>query len=509
MTPGSIGWFAKHEARLAWRDWISHMTGGSRRRVAVLAIGGLAVLIVMHALVLRLLEPYGDPARMNTVRTLAVITSGMALALSGMVSQALVLVTRAFYARGELELVLASPAIASRIFGVRMAAIAVTVLATAVITAAPFIDVLTWLGGPRWLWTYVVALALAAIATAFAVLIVGGLFRLVGAGRTRSVAQVLAAVIGVAFAIGVQFIAIFATGALNMPHWAILERLAPDPESALWNPARAAFGEPVALSCILAIAAISMLVAITIFAPRFGVLAVVAGSAPEGALTPEPRGVPLRVRTSAAALRRKEWLLLLRDPWLISQTLMQLLYLIPVGFLLWQSFSGAGVIVTVLVPMMIMAAGQIGGGLAWLALSAEDAPELIVTAPVWRRAVVKAKGEAVLGGVAVLLAPLVLALAAVAPRDAVLAFCGVMVAAASSAAIQYWFRVRTRRSQFRRRHTSSRLALYAEAVVTTGWAGVGALAVSGNSLAVVSGFLVLLILFGAWIMSPRHEAADI
>ena len=44
----------------------------------------------------------------------------------------------------------------------------------------------------------------------------------------------------------------------------------------------------------------------------------------------------------ARALRHKEWTLLLRDPWLMSQTLMQLLYLLPSAFLLWRSFYAGG-----------------------------------------------------------------------------------------------------------------------------------------------------------------------
>jgi ABC-2 type transport system permease protein len=108
-----------------------------------------------------------------------------------------------------------------------------------------------------------------------------------------------------------------------------------------------------------------------------------------------------------------------------------------------------------------------------------------------------------------LFSPLVLALAAVAPRDALLALCGVLIAAASAAAIQYWFRIKTKRSQFRRRQTSSRIALYAEALVTTGWAGVGALAALGTWLAVVSSLVVLFLLFGAWLLSPTHETQEI
>jgi ABC-2 type transport system permease protein len=46
--PGSIGWFALHEARLAWRDWLSLMTGGHRRRARTIALGFLAFAVVMQ-----------------------------------------------------------------------------------------------------------------------------------------------------------------------------------------------------------------------------------------------------------------------------------------------------------------------------------------------------------------------------------------------------------------------------------------------------------------------------
>ena len=58
-----------------------------------------------------------------------------------------------------------------------------------------------------------------------------------------------------------------------------------------------------------------------------------------------------------------------------------------------------------------MAAGQLGGGLAWLSISGEDAPDLVGTAPIGAVRVVLAKIEAVLGIIALILAPLVLAVA--------------------------------------------------------------------------------------------------
>ena len=59
-----------------------------------------------------------------------------------MLSQALESVTRAFYARADLDLILSSPVAARRLFSVRIAAMAFSTVAMAALLAAPFIDVL-------------------------------------------------------------------------------------------------------------------------------------------------------------------------------------------------------------------------------------------------------------------------------------------------------------------------------------------------------------------------------
>src|SRR2546428_1320974 len=56
----------------------------------------------------------------------------------------------------------------------------------------------------------------------------------------------------------------------------------------------------------------------------------------------------------------------------LSQTLMQLLYLLPPAYLLSRSFYDGGGASALLVPVLIMAAGQLGGGLAWLAVRSEE-----------------------------------------------------------------------------------------------------------------------------------------
>ena len=82
---------------------------------------------------------------------------------------------------------------------------------------------------------------------------------------------------------------------------------------------------------------------------------------------------------------------------------------------------------------------------------------------------------------------------------------GVIAAAAAAAMIQFWFRAQVKRSLFRRRHVSSRIATFAEALSSITWAGTGALAIVNLWLAVVPGAIGLVILAGAWLVSPRRS----
>jgi ABC-2 type transport system permease protein len=517
IRPGTIGWFALHEARLAWRDWLSLMTGGQRRRVGTVVLGLIAFALFMHGLAYMVLSSPGRLTSLDGAGSLAIIAGAIVMSWSLMLSQALESVTRAFYARGDLELILTSPAASARLFAVRIVAMAVTIVAMALMLTAPFINILVWLGGPRWLCAYAVAGGLAMDAVTVAVLIAVGLFRTIGPRRTRVMAQVLAAVMGAGFAVGMQLAMILSYGtyAYETPagaaasRWAMLSKFAPDSGSALLWPARAVLGEPVALIGLLGFSVAAMAATIYVFAPRFGQLALAAGSAANG---PALRGGARRSgrqsyfhdRLPAPALRRKEWTLLLRDPWLLSQTLMQLLYLLPAGFLLWRDFHGGGNVSMLLVPVLIVASGQLGGGLAWLAVSGEDAPDLIASAPVPASHVLRAKVEAVLCCIAVIFAPFAVTLAFAAPCAALVAFAGTIIAAGSATAIQYWFRAQARRSLFRRRQTSSRVATFAEALSSTLWAGTGALAASGTWLAIVPGVAVLAIVGGAWMISPER-----
>jgi ABC-2 type transport system permease protein len=194
-----------------------------------------------------------------------------------------------------------------------------------------------------------------------------------------------------------------------------------------------------------------------------------------------------------------------RDPWLVSQTLMQLLYLVPPAVMLWRSFNDSSLAIVLITPVIVMAAGQLAGGLAWLTISGEDAADLVATAPLTPSRVIRAKIEVVLIAIAAIFAPLVAALLFASPLQAVVTAAGVIIAAVSATAIQLWFRAQAKRSQFRRRQTSSRLATFAEAFSSIGWAATAALALAVPIAALVSGLMTAAIVAATWKLSPPRE----
>ena len=511
MSGASLLWFARHEIRLAWRDAAAVLFGGSRRRRLAGATILTLLVILFHALAYSFVAEALRNGIRPDARTLVFVTGSALLSWCLLLSQAIESVTRGFYARGDLDLILSSPRPAHSLFAVRIGGIAAAASLMACVLATPIIDVLVLLDGPRWLLAYVALVALGILAAAIAVAMTAGLFRLFGPARTRIVAQIVAAIIGAAFAIAIQAVAILSFDdpsrlAVLTSDWLVAR--APPPDNPIWIPARALMGEPGSLALLAGVSLALLAAVIATVAPHFASHAVAAaGSAAEPARKGAGR-TRFRARTASRVLREKEWTLLVRDPWLISQTLMQILYLVPAALLLWRSFGEDHNTLAVLVPVLVMASGQLAGGLAWLAVSGEDAPDLVRTAPVASGQVVRAKIEAVLGAVGIAVAPLIVAVAVISPEIAFVASCGIAVAAASATAIQLWFRSQARRSQFRRRQTSSRIATFAEAFSSILWACAAAFAAQGIwVLAAITGLICAFMLAGIRAISPRTVPA--
>ena len=209
--------------------------------------------------------------------SLIVITSTIVLAWALMLSQAIESVTRVFYARADLDLIMSSPARLANVFSVRIAAIALAVTSMALLLSTPFVDVLVIGGGIRWFAAFGVVIAIGLTAAALAIAVTIVLFRLIGPARTRLVAQILAAIIGAGFVIALQVAAILSYGTLS--RFAVLTSdaaaaYAPDADSVAWWPARAALGDSEALLLLLAFGLMLLGVVMTAFSPRFADTAI-------------------------------------------------------------------------------------------------------------------------------------------------------------------------------------------------------------------------------------------
>src|SRR4029077_13325270 len=172
-----LAWFARHEIRLAWREWLAMMTGGRRGRRRAVIIGLVVFGALLHVPAYAVIGRYATLQAPLDKPALIVITATIFLAWALMLSQAIESVTRVFYARADLDLIMSSPVALTHVFSVRLAAIALSITAMATLLATPFVDVLISGGGLRWLAVYGVVTAIGLTAAAVAIAVTILLFR--------------------------------------------------------------------------------------------------------------------------------------------------------------------------------------------------------------------------------------------------------------------------------------------------------------------------------------------
>ena len=119
FAPATLPWLAMHEFRLAWRDTLAMMTGGHRVRLIGWLMGGGLVYGLMLLIAWYTLRPLTE-AGLIIDKPMLVLISGMGLLFwTVTLSQALEAVTRIYYGRSDLDLILSSPASSNRVFAVR------------------------------------------------------------------------------------------------------------------------------------------------------------------------------------------------------------------------------------------------------------------------------------------------------------------------------------------------------------------------------------------------------
>jgi ABC-2 type transport system permease protein len=376
----------RQEFRLYWRGF-----GGKRGG----NIAMILVLVLLHLIAIPVAFGFRHMPALppRAIAMYATVGGGSVLLL--MISRGLIIAVQALYARGDMDLLLSSPLAPLSIITVRASSIAASVAPEAAVLILPFTNVFVLFGMFAWLKAYVLLPALSMLATSLSLWLALLMFHLFGARRTRVIAQVMSALVAVAFTLLFQLPSIMARSPGRAAAFGTrsLATHAPALDSALWTPALAV------MDGFLLTVAIAMACAV-IFALTTRKL---AGSFIRASLASASVSVGKRRRAPGAALRfwrnrqsiliLKELRLIARDPWLLTQLLQQSIFLLPMGIVLWRQ-SGKGL--PIVWGLVILLAGFTASALSWLTVVAEDVPELVAAAPLAAGEIVRVKLAAAL-----------------------------------------------------------------------------------------------------------------
>ena len=495
---GSTPWLLAHELRLSLRTLGGRK--GARTRWIVLGLVGLGVLAGFSTMALN----FRDAQVRETPLLILFADLAMVAVFTLMLSQTLAAATTAFFERGDLDLLLSSPISPARILTARAVGIATTPVLWFAALASLGILPMAVVGQTRWLAIYAVLAAIGLLAAAAGISLAMALFNLIGPRRTRTVGQLLAAIIGAAFFLVAQarnFLpdhgSQFFGGVMD---WSRSDLLTPG--GPLSWPAAAALGEPLPLLAFVGGALLLFTLVARGLGRRFAANASVAAGVGTG---------PARARAgreTAATfgggvfgnVLRKELRLLLRDPALLSQVLLRALYVLPLAFIMvrnaHQGDDGAGGVIAairlaVLAGAVALMAGQVAGSLSWITISGEDAPDLMACAPVQGSLVRRAKLTAAMIPVALLLAVPLGVLIWLSPWAGMCAAAGALAASASAGMINLWFEKPSPRTAFRNRRSGSVLAAVAETLVGMGWGLTTGVLAAGSVFGVIPGLLTI------------------
>ena len=298
----------------------------------------------------------------------------------------------------------------------RALSISVGAVASVGIMLAPLADVAALRGHVHWLALYPALVAAGLAGTGLGVIVAMGLFLAAGPRRARLCGQIAATAVGASAVLGAQIVAMLPDGLRAT----ILGALAPPANAAsaaqslVMAPVRAAAGDAQAMLVWTAFGAVVFALACMAFGERFARAAITSAGAPaQGAAT--ARGQARFGASASSALRIKERRVVWRDPWLMSQLLLQAAYTTPLAVILWRGGGPTGTVGIAFTPALVVIAAQLAGALSWIALSAEDATDFLTTAPLSRAVIERAKIAAIRQPIALILALPLPALAFASP----------------------------------------------------------------------------------------------
>ena len=384
--PGSFAWLALHELRLATRarsrkprrglgKWIGGMPGVSQLIGYLLMLLWLAIGCAI-----------GWGLRETPIPVLPEVRVGILgvsiIGLTFMTAQAMIGSQRTLYENGDLSLLFSAPIPERTVLLAKLLGIAGTIVLTYAVLLLPIVIPVAILGHPRLFGLVALLAALALAAAAFGLALTLAIATLIGPRAARTVGQIAAALLGGAIFLGSQLLS--HSGNRGGAMVAMFERLRADglgSDGISGLPGRAAFGDPLAI-LILFGSAVVLFVGAGATLQRLFLSGYQDGGNRLSRSKPTGRASG---RLFHAGLTRsvfaKEWRLLARDPALAFQIVLRLVYMAPILFVAFGR-SGSLPIPATLASGSVLIASQLVGSFAWLAVSAEDAPDLLMVAPV-------------------------------------------------------------------------------------------------------------------------------
>ena len=455
-----------HEFRLHWRGLNRKFSSNT---VLILLLVLLHLVAVPVAFAVKRMPPLPPAA------SAALLTLGGCFILLLMTSRGLVMTVQAFFARGDMDLILSSPLPPQSLLTVRTATIAASLTMEFALLIWPFTNVFVLFGIFGALKGYVLLPALGLLATSISLMLALLLVRAFGARRTRVISQVLSALIAISFTLIFQIPNMTARSARRPTYDAqAYTRYAPVADSWFWTPALAVMHGFLTTFALAAVCALVFWLTTRQLSGSF----IRASIASAGIAGGTRARVPMRDLRFIDDLRliviRKELRLIARDPWLLTQLLQQSFVVLPLAVVLWRQ-HGRGL--PLVWGTLIFVTANIASALAWLTVTAEDAPELLAASPIESRYFVRAKlAAALLPIVPLALLPLLLLASSHIWFGFSVSLCAIG-SALSCALLNIYDRAPAQRREFRQRLRGNAARSFLELGTIVAWLGVCALMV--------------------------------
>lgn len=512
LKVGSFLWLLRHELRLYFYEKSvkdDSKKKSKRRGLGAASIIGIVIIqILLHLAawgVLRLIpSDVSHYAPKVTIILGAVLYGVFTLLLSTSLSKSVA----ALFERGDLDLLLSSPIPSKTIFQVRVAGIAAGASLIFLFFFAPFAHLGLILGQFHWLSIYPTLISMAVISASLAMTMTLNLVRWLGVRKTRVVAQLLSAFVGAVF-----FLLSQVWGNLGKSvREGVASKLLPlfedgqalSAESLWWVPGKALLGSPLALLILCGLAVISFIL-VSQRLHRFFVIGVQQSTAAarpqvnqqaQEAITRKPfaRGLMWNVVL-------KEWRLIARDPQLISQIGLQILYMLPLFFVIFRK----GMLAPGAAAGMTVLSALLASSLIWVMICGEQASDLLRVSPASQQQIRRAKLIAACSPALLLILGPLLYLAISDWLIALLTLIGSIVAMHNIALINLWMARPADRSDFQRRANGSVGLTLLEKINSFAWAGAVYVAALFGWWALLCVAVALVSLLMAWVLKIEER----